>query len=67
VDGREEHPQPPEDIVYRAEHLAKTGRTTPLTHRAKALMTLSALMTLRELLAVSTIALVFARAVNLLR
>ena len=35
--------------------------TMPLTHRAKAMMTLQALV------AVSTIALVFARAVNVLR
>jgi hypothetical protein len=35
--------------------------TMPLTHRAKALMTL------RALVAVSTLALVFARAVNVLR
>jgi hypothetical protein len=59
----------------RAEHLAKQAEQRRLTHRAKALITLPALlgvstialMTLQALLAVSTIALVFARAVNVLR
>jgi hypothetical protein len=75
MDSREEHPQPPEGIVYPGRTPGETGRTTPFdapgegadNAASAAGVSTIGLMTLQALLAVSTIALVFARAVNVLR